>query len=216
LRRAKTLLIAAALMAPAAGGAQTPAGYHTHDGYFMSLDLGAGWGALHSEKQEPFVKSTLDLSGPGSIVDMKFGGTPHPNLCVSGDIMILTVAGPKAELDGANLGTIDSVETRELLLGMGATYYFMPANIFVGGMLGGGGFRIRKIRGGADEAGSNQGFGFQLKAGKEWWVSGNWALGVSAVFMDLFVNNSQTSQGLTEEQHIRGPVFGLLFNSTLN
>jgi len=62
--------------------------------------------------------------------------------------------------------------------GGGITYYFMPVNIYLSGSVG-----LGALSGGGNISGeSDNGFAGMVTAGKEWWVSNRWGLGVSGVF----------------------------------
>ena len=77
----------------------------------------------------------------------------------------------------ADLAVANNTSVGNALLGVGFTHYFMPANAFVGVTLGTGTFSI--INGNGNGNGStNNGFGYILRAGKEWWVGRKMGLGV--------------------------------------
>ena len=64
-------------------------------------------------------------------------------------------------------------------VGLGATYYFMPINIFISGSVGLSVLRVEigSLIGIPLKFETEAGFGASLLAGKEWWLFDNWALG---------------------------------------
>jgi len=99
----------------------------------------------------------------------------------------------------------------EAMFGGGLTYYIMPQNIFLSGSLGIGNFTMMDQKN--DQTTSTQrGFSMQLKAGKEWWVSKKWGLGLSVTYGTTSLTNN--SGGISEK--LNSNRFGILFNATLN
>jgi len=175
---------------------------YTHHGLFISGDLGVG-GINY--------KDSLGITGGAGDFNLKIGGTVAPNFIISGDLISVQSAnpdvtqnkGPKAGTDYGNNGFGFSMD----LIGIGATYYFMPANVFLSGTLGTGYFTFHQV--GEDDQFSNNGLAFQAEVGKEWWVSPNWGLGIGLVFLDMNAKWSSAETG-------NGSFLGLMFNSTFN
>ena len=97
------------------------------------------------------------------------------------------------------------------MLGIGVTYY-LPENIFFSGSIGMAAFNLQdntdednEIEGQTD-----RGIGVQVAVGKEWWVSDNWGLGVSAAF----------TYGAAEDKHDLGDAsaygINIMFSATFN
>lgn len=69
-------------------------------------------------------------------------------------------------------------DSATVLAGIGpeVTYYFMPANVYVFATLGFTSLAIIPL--GQNSASGHGGFGGRIGAGKEWWVSRRWGLGL--------------------------------------
>jgi len=63
------------------------------------------------------------------------------------------------------------------MLGVGVTYYLMPANVFLSGAVGFGGLQITQNDVDHD---TEAGFATRVGIGKEWFVSDSWGLGLAA------------------------------------
>ena len=53
----------------------------------------------------------------------------------------------------------------------------------------------------------------QLKAGKEWWISKRWGLGIAFTYGKTFVHNGPRDG---EEEKLNSNRFGILLNATFN
>jgi len=173
---------------------------YTHHGFFLSADVGLG-GVNY--------KDSLGITGGAANFNLKIGGTIAPNFILSGDLITVDCENPDvtqnkgipgfpAGYDYGNNGDDFSMN----LIGIGATYYFMPADIFLTGTIGTGYFKF-------DDQYSNNGLAFQAEVGKEWWVSPNWGLGVGLVLLDMNAKWNSVETG-------NGGFLGLMFNSTFN
>jgi hypothetical protein len=60
---------------------------------------------------------------------------------------------------------------------------------------------------------TDRGFSMQLKAGKEWWISKRWGLGVALTYGKTKLTNTP---GGGVEELMNSNNFGILFNATLN
>ena len=95
-------------------------------------------------------------------------------------------------------------------LGIGLTYY-LPINVFLSGSIGLASFNLQDNGDdGNIEGSTEEGLGFQVAVGKEWWVSDNWGLGVSAAF----------TYGSAEDKHDAGDAsaygINVMFSATFN
>ncbi len=122
------------------------------------------------------------------------------------------MAGPKISSNGVSQKTSNNFMIGEDFIGGGVTYYLMPANVFLSGSVGPGSFR-RMDTDDDSSVSSDKGFGFQLKAGKEWWISRRWGLGVALSYSKLNVRN-KPNNGVVEL--INSDNFGINFNATFN
>ena len=156
---------------------------HTHDGFFLNLALGFGYqGFTYDANKSPF---DLEANGVSSELDIKLGGCIATNTLLHATILGVTNTSEievKAK-NGGKLGSSSDRSENMSMLGIGITYY-LPENIFISGSVGFAHFNLqdntdedKEIEGATEE-----GLGVQIAAGKEWWVSDNWGLGLSVAF----------------------------------
>jgi hypothetical protein len=116
-----------------------------------------------------------------------------------------------------------SVGVAECLIGCGAIYYFMPYDFFASGTIGIG-FSTLSIEKSVNTIGqtnqtireslnSDPGFGFRIRAGKEWWRSNRWALGVAG-FFQFSMHGSGAFYTLSGQMH--SLMGGISFTATFN
>ena len=184
-------------------------GYQAHDGFFLSMSIGPGMVNINDDITGG-TYSNLKMSGIGAVIDIKLGAAVSENLILHGDIISISSGKLNVEADGSDIGTIEGDNSLgNIMLGGGITYYFMPSNVFVSGSGGIARFTITTN----DQTSSTQaGLGLHVKAGKEWWISSRWGLGVSAIVNYAHVNNE--ADNMTEV--LNGTFFGLSFNATFN
>lgn len=155
------------------------AGYHTHDGFFLRMLFGSGFHSLKTHG------TALGLSNPvraasAQAIFLAFGGALSENLILHGNLDL-------------HAGVDTSLKFAQTTVGLGVTYYFTPANIYLSPSIGFVSAGIFKKKGTSwtdmiDHR--SQGFGLSLSSGKEWWVSANWGVGLA-----LQGNYSRTSGG---------------------
>ena len=184
-------------------------GYHRHKGFYLSMSAGPNFPSITSEVIGDY---NLKFTGIGAQFDLKIGGAIKENLILHATLLSNTMSGPKTtSADGSSQKTSNNITLGEAMLGGGITYYFMPSNIFLSGSLGIGNFTVID-----DDSETNvstdRGFSMQLKAGKEWWVSKKWGLGVSLTYGKTNLTNKPSSG----DELLRSNNFGILFNATLN
>jgi len=192
--------------------AATP-GHRQHDGFFLRMSVGESVGgtqldaAVGSER-----KVNRYTAGAGANTEVALGYAVIPNLILHASLHLAHVTGYQ-KLGKADWDEDHSVSTLFGFFGAGATYYFMPINMYVSGSIGPGG--ISQTQGPKhDLFESNTGFGTSLSLGKEWWVgrSGEWAIGGALntqYYQAPFENEGRKTQ-------YRGSVSGLAFTATYN
>jgi hypothetical protein len=142
-------------------------GAHKHDGLFMQMQVGLG-GFVYKPSPD------RTPSGGGGGMDLAIGGALTPRLVLCGGTSV--VLGETAD---------SGPKYTSVLVGFsGNVVYYLEDNLFFGGGVGVGFIN-------ADEPTKNSqgkytnigttGVGLFVKAqaGREWWVSDNWALGFS-------------------------------------
>ncbi len=147
---------------PVQRAARTDATIHRHLGFYIrpSLDLG-------------FVSSSAPgrtISGGGCGINLSLGGAIVENLILAGHVW--------------SGGILSGAGNKQVLVNMGPelTWYFMPINIYVSATPALA--RLSLYSGGAERSETDFGFGANLAAARELWVSDHWGLGISvqAVF----------------------------------
>jgi len=188
---------------------ENPPGFHAHDGFYLSLCLGGSYLTMTDNMTNSNYQK-LEMKGNGTTMDIKIGGSIRPNFILHGDIISSASYSGDIYVDSRKVGKMENSDTfGSAMLGGGFTYYFMPQNTFVCATVGTGNFNIITQN---DSYTSDKGFAFMAKLGKEWWVSTNWGLGMSAGYQ--YITTTTKSGGVTED--ISGSAITLMFNATFN
>lgn len=172
--------------------------HRVHEGFYLSASLGGGARAATILSND---KITVDGTGAG--VSFHIGGAVAPNLIVHG-----TVATSVAEDPEFSVGSMTVVADNARLVfaaaGPGATYYVMPANLYVGASV----LMAQTSIEIDDEvvAKTEWGPGVLLRAGKDFWVAERMLMGIG---LELFAAN-MSDQNTTDEVTARA--FNLVMN----
>jgi hypothetical protein len=124
------------------------------------------------------------VSGGGFLLSLAFGKVVREDLALYGEIQGLSVSEPDVRVDDEGFDNVRDVSFSSI--GLGGSYYFMPLNAFVGGTLGLGMATVNRKATpsmAADDGpngASGTGVSLGVHAGKEWWVSDNWGIGIAA------------------------------------
>ncbi len=170
----------------ASSGAQwqsttTPAssgtGFETHDGFFLRLGLGFGWAFWGDDLN----MDSIEVTGFALGIDIAIGAVITENLALHLSLFGSTVAEPEVSVDGEDRGTRENATLNGSGIGIGLTYFIMPANVYFSGAIGLGGARLTFNSGTTDEINIDTDTGYALEAmvGKEWWVSPQWGMGLA-------------------------------------
>jgi hypothetical protein len=193
-------------------------GSHEHEGFFLRLSLGGGAASIkYRDRLDGQSASDIKTRGLAGVFEVALGGRVvenfilHANLSISG-------ADSDRDVDGIKDRSYDSLSTTFWMLGGGASYYFMPTNLYLTLVLGTGGFVEARDNGGLstneEQIESEPGFAGSLAIGKEWWVGGRgeWAIGASitAAFLAASVEIDDV------ESTAVGNCISLAFSATLN
>ena len=205
----KAILAVVATVALGAGGvARAGPAPHTHDGFFLQLDLGVGGlstesttftSALGTGKQE--------MSGTAAEFSVALGGALNPNFVIGGQLWGTTVSSPDVKFAGR---TLDSTDTTQTLSGIGVylAYYVMPLNLYVAATPSIGSLSLKQ---GGTEFSTKSGFALRLAVGKEFWVSDNWGLGLNLQY--AYASNDDKG---TNPPTFTSNWFGVAFSATYN
>jgi len=187
---------------------------HHHDGFMLRLAIGLGFGGVGG-KSPLADEDEIALAGLGLNFNVGIGGALTENLVLNADLFQATFFHPKVEVDGDDRGRADELaedrgvgEDTELTgIGVGVTYYLMPANVYFAGSLGIG--KVIFVNGSGDRGGSDVGFAANVMIGKEWWVGVDWGIGVAGQLIVIAAEDDFLDE-------VGGVGFGLMFSATYN
>jgi len=157
---------------------------HTHDGFHARLGVRLVDTVIELGDRDP----SAVFSGPGLLDGVQLGATPVENftLFVEGDsLSLLDTIHVSADDGETRFKTQSDRELGSFLTGVGAGYYIMPANIYVSAAAGVAFHKVALTDDGMDLDQMEIGAGFALMAGKEWWVSDQWTVGLGAQLLVL-------------------------------
>jgi hypothetical protein len=156
-----------------------------HDGFFLRLQPGIGVTKGWTERPNLRLStSTLNLS-------FDVGGVAARNFVVFGRVYLAAPTRPTVDTAG---GTTELVRWGGYLggLGAGVSYYFAD-NFFATGALTLSRQGFYQAQGAGFDLDSSVGTGLHAGIGKEWWVSPNWALGVSLELLGGYLPDLERS-----------------------
>jgi hypothetical protein len=176
------------------------AGPRDHDGgFFLRLSGGGGY-ASGSLTITP--GPNVDFSGTAGDVNFAIGGMVARNLAVHGTIWGWLIPNPDWKLVDTTAAGTDDISLRAM--GGGATYYFMPVNIYISSSIGIG--ALANASGDTDPR-----LAIDVTVGKEWWIGDKWGLGLAGAFGYFSV---PAASGL--DASWSGTSFALRLTATLN
>jgi len=178
----------------------------SHDGGLF-LRLSGGFGYARSKMEESGV--SLQFSGSSADVNLAIGGMVTPKLALHATLIGWMTSGPEIKVcDGrCETGSSDDLDFSLSGFGGGVTYYFMPSNFYLSGSICAAQLTLTVDNASLD---SDYGPAIDITAGKEWWVSDSWGLGVAGSF-------GYHSIGFAEfDSKWSGPSFAVRFSATYN
>jgi hypothetical protein len=152
-------------------------GRYSHDGFFLRLALGFGGGSVGN--------SHVRWSGPSLGMGMAIGGSIVENLALHADFQNTFVLSPTQDIDGKE-STFEG-DLQLTSMGIGATYYFMPIDLYLSANLGLGVTSFENNAGQQFDTGA--GPVLNALVGKEWWVGAEWGIGVAAQLLVMSVKD---------------------------
>lgn len=147
------------------------------------------FGAGYATASEDLTAGNLTLSGVGVAGSVGTGLFVVRNLAFHVEMFGGILIDPSIEIAGAT-GTLDGGLSR-VAVGVGPTYYFMPANLYAALSLGTG---LVNVDAGPASGGTDLGFAAELLVSKEWFVSSGWGIGVSAQLLTMALPDENTLQ----------------------
>jgi len=204
----RSLFASALLTTIVAGPAFASGEPRTHDGFFLRLS--SGLGAANADISDN--TGSLEISGTSGDVNIAVGGMVGTNFALHGTLWGWSMTDPDGNLSivggGSGSGQLNGTLTMGAI-GVGGTYYFMPANFYTSYSVGMG-----SLNGDGDVDGKTKsGLAFDFTVGKEWWVGDAWGLGLNGG-VAYFSSKDDTILGINESWS--GPSFGLRFSATFN
>ena len=150
------------------------------------------------------------ISGFAGLFGIAIGGALQENDILAVHIFDSLAQNPTVSVGGASATANDA---SILMWGIGPqyTHYFMPANAYVS--LTPALTRMHSSSNGSS-GDSNWGFGLRAGAGKEWWVSDHWGLGLAGHI--TFSSNQDPVPGSNSSNTLTSWAFGLTFSATYN
>ncbi|PKN49293.1 MAG: hypothetical protein CVU63_02570 [Deltaproteobacteria bacterium HGW-Deltaproteobacteria-20] len=208
--RIQSLLISsAACFACLTAAASAAAEPETHDGFFLRMELGAGYLMMPGTLEGGSSSTDVDISGMGAVAGLLLGGTPADGLVIGGGSLASVVSKPKIKV-----GDIEADAEGDLslsLLGPFVQYYPDPN----------AGLHFELLLGYASASGTDDdadeaatGFGLSAGVGHEWFVSEEWSLGVAGRFTYANVKYESDVASTTFTQKYTPMVPGILFTAT--
>ncbi|MCK4829135.1 hypothetical protein KA005_76135 [bacterium] len=192
---------------PELAQAQEISGYHQHDGFFLRFHAGPSSGKMVVEN---FLGTERTKKGLTGAYRFQLGTTIAENLILYAEAGEFDIYASDPGWE-TYMGTTEEVDIFVFNYGAGLSYYFMPSNYYLSGSFSLCSNKIRTTANNVENT-TDSGWGLYLSAGKEWWVSPNWGLGLAG-----FAHYSQTSgkePSYNEEYTIKNTVFGIVFSAT--
>ncbi len=178
-----------------------------HEGFYLSLQVGPAMGYINGNLANT---ASMEVSGTGYAMDILLGGAIKENLILHGILGFKSIPGPEIKFDGQSTTLSNDYSFNELIIGGGSTYYFQK-NFFVTGNIGVGNFSFSSESENMTVETSN-GFSYQLKAGKEWWIASRWALGAALEYGGTRTKDEMDGSEETWQSHR----YGIRVTATLN
>jgi hypothetical protein len=200
---------------PRTGRRDAGPGAREHEGFFLRLTLGFGAGGTrYRENVDGRRLQTVDTRGVSTQLEVSVGGHVGANFCLHGTLLGGGIGEARRNVSGTQ-DARDKIDTGFGLLGGGATYYFMPINVYVSGVVGIVG--ITEERDGEtsiDTGREGTGFGSMLMLGKEWWVGPRAEWGLGAALRGVLATAPVRIAG--DAGRIQGAHVAIAFSATFN
>jgi hypothetical protein len=198
--------------APRAAVVKRP-GTKTHDGFYLRMHFGIGYGAMSASDGPQIAK----FSGSDISFGLSGGLALTDNLVLYGTFLSTGIINPTAQVGGAVINN-PNVDIQYFALGGGLAYYLEPMNLYFSGALLANQIDLNDTSGGTKTqlTETQFGVGFQGIVGKEWWVSDNWGLGLAG---ELVYGQMKDKHDTFQSGHPptwSAASFALLFSATYN
>ena len=180
-------------------------GIRSHEKFFLRFLGGAGPGSFVID----YSGSDMSFKAMGGVFHFQIGSEISDNLVLFADLGGFTLSEPNIEWQGST-STVKNTDISSMGFGVGLSYYFMPADIYLSSSLLMSQVNLENSN---VKAESEMGPGIFLCIGKEWWVGKKWGLGVAGFFEAALVKDQKDAQGYQPD--INSQIFGLAFTATM-
>lgn len=174
-------------------------GRFEHDGFFLRLNIGPSVANV--------TRPDYRWSGVGLDMGVSLGGSIIENLALHADFNTTLLPNPTERTMGRKHEFNADIVFESM--GIGATYYIMPVNIFVTASGGIGVLAFEDDYGDSKDTAAGLALGGMV--GKEWWVGTDWGLGLAGQVRYIRVRDY-----LVDRERLNGIAFSLLFSATYN
>jgi len=172
---------------------------YRHDGFFLRMSLGMGymWGRGTPDAEQDGYAGAFGIS-VGSMVAEDFA--------LHFDMHGANAFRSALSIDGTEDKTYNAV-FQTTGIGIGATYYLGPSNIYVSAGIGAGWLYTTAYARVDDNyvltgyESSNFGPAVTVSLGKEWWVHPDWGVGMAGVYEFLSVNGEDLGKYTVDAVH---------------
>ena len=154
----------------------------------------------------------MSTRGLSASFELAVGGALKENLILHGSLAFQNVHNPRRYVNELRDVHWDNINTGSVMLGGGLTYYLMPANMYVTGIVGVMG--MGESRNGSNALRSRAGVGSTLSFGKEWWLGPQGAWGMGAALRGMFYTTQANI--FNDLERVYGADVGLVFSTTMN
>lgn len=182
-------------------------GHHLHDKLYLRFFGGLAYiratRTTYVSGSTPYARVPTDntYSSQGLSVGASVGAAIASDLILYAEVAGATMTYPHGPEWGPSFARVD-----QLSFGPGAAYYVQPLNLCISSTL-----TFPKVWFDDDAShGSNLGVGLNLMLAKEWWISGDWGLGVAVQAHLATASFPKDSGG------VRSGTYALLLSATYN
>lgn len=174
-------------------------GRFEHDGFFLRLTLGPGMATV--------TRPDYRWSGLALGMGVSIGGSVIENLALHADFHTTLLPNPTERAFGKKHDFNADIVFESM--GIGATYYIMPVNIYVSVSGGIGVLAFEDDFGDSKDTGAGLALGGSI--GKEWWVGTDWGLGIAGQVQYVRVRDY-----VKDQERLNGLSLSILFSATYN
>lgn len=200
---------------------QRPKGYHQHKGFYLNMNMGPVFGnVIKTDNPYGYNAPTYNFNGNGTLSDIKIGVAIYENVILHITSLMNLLSGPTltttsspSDFNPTVRKMPDSFSVNESMVGFGFTRYLMPANFYFSGSVGTGFFTTVDPSKSPSRISSDPGFSMQVKAGREWWIAKNWALGLGVSYGKTKLRNLPPNE---DAQLFNSNRIGITLNATFN